>query len=536
MPAGIVTPNMEIVVTGSVEDTGLAALADAGHDVRTVEADPDELADATEGAAALIVDEETAVPADVFDRATDLQIVARTGIDVEGIDVATATEHGVIVANGPEANVRAVAEYIIGLLFATARGIPQGHVRLKDGEWAKGDIIGSELDGKTAGLVGFDSVGQEVAKRLDNLGLDVVVDAPDADGERIAQIGADSVELETCLDQADFLSVHTHSRDVELGEDELDALGDGYLVNGSDGEAVDEAALSSAVEDGDLQGAAVDAVAEAPLAEDSPLRDVEDIIITPEVTQQAATAEKTESTGVPEQVLAAFDGQPVANAVNVPSIPPDAYPVVKPYADLTETVARIAIQLFEGDLETVAIEYAGDIVTETVEPITAAGLTGVFDSLDWDANRVNARHVADRHGIDVDVSTIRDAPDFQNLVTVTVSGGGDELSVEGTQFADGEPRIVSIDRYWVEAIPHGHMLIVRNADEPGVIGLVGQVLGEFDVNIAGMFNAREAIGGEALSVYNLDDEPGADVLAALNDDDRILETTVVELNGQNARE
>ncbi|ERJ06752.1 Phosphoglycerate dehydrogenase protein [Halorhabdus tiamatea SARL4B] len=535
MPTGSVTPNMEIVVTGSVEETGLAALADAGHDVRTVEADPDELADAAEGAAALIVDEDTPVPAGVFERATDLQIVARTGIDVERIDVATATERGVIVANGPEADVRAVAEYIIGLLFATARGIPQGHVRLKDGEWAKGDIIGSELDGKTAGLVGFDSVGQEVAKRLDNLGLDVAVHAPDADGERIAQIGADSVDLEPCLEQADFLSVHTHGGDIELGEDELDALGDGYLVNGSDGEAVDEAALASAVEDGDLQGAAVDAVAEAPLADDSPLRDVEDIIVTPAVAKTTA-AENAESTGVAEQVLAAFDGQPVANAVNVPSIPPDAYPVVKPYADLTETVARIAIQLFEGDLETVAIEYAGDIVTETVEPITAAGLTGVFDSLGWDANQVNARHVADRHGIDVDVSTIRDAPDFQNLVTVTVSGGGDELSVEGTQFADGEPRIVSIDRYWVEAIPHGHMLIVRNADEPGVIGFVGQVLGEFDVNIAGMFNAREAIGGEALSVYNLDDEPGEDVLAALNDDDRILETTVVELNGQNARE
>ncbi|ACV11667.1 D-3-phosphoglycerate dehydrogenase [Halorhabdus utahensis DSM 12940] len=528
---------MEIVVTSSVEDAGLAALTDAGHDVRTVSVDgAEELAVAAEGAAALIVDEETPVPAAVFERATDVQIVGRTGIDVDGIDVATATEHGVIVANGPEADVQAVAEYIIGLLFATARGIPQGHVRLKDGEWAKGDIIGSELDGKTAGLVGFDSVGQEVAKRLDNLGLDVVVYAPDGDGERAAQIGAERVDLDTCLDRADFLSMHAGADAIQLGERELDALGEAYLVNGTDGNVVDESALANAAEDGDLQGAALDAVSVSPLPDDSPLRDVENILVTPEIASHTATNGESASASVAAQVLAAFDGQPVSNAVNVPSIPPDAYPVVKPYADLTETVARIAIQLFDGDLESVSIEYAGDIVTETIEPITAAGLTGVFDPLGWDANQVNARHVADEHGIDVDVSTIREAPDFQNLVTVTVSGGGDELSVEGTQFADGEPRIVSIDRYWVEAIPHGHMLIVRNADEPGVIGFIGTVLGEYDVNIAGMFNAREAIGGEALSVYNLDDEPGEDVLAALNDDDRILETTVVELNGQNARE
>ncbi|WP_275738556.1 NAD(P)-dependent oxidoreductase [Halorhabdus sp. SVX81] len=528
---------MEIVATSSVEDAGLAALRDAGHDIRTVAVDgAEELAAAAEGAAALIVDEDTPVPATVFERATDLQIVGRTGIDVDGIDVTTATEHGVIVANGPETDVQAVAEYIIGLLFATARGIPQGHVRLKDGEWAKGDIIGSELDGKTAGLVGFDSVGQEVAKRLDNLGLDVVVYAPDGDGERAAQIGAERVELEACLDRADFLSIHTAGAQLQLGESELDTLGDGYLVNGTDGDVVDETALANAVGDGALQGAAVDAVSVAPLPADSPLRDVEDIIITPELARHTGPNGDSASTSVVNQVLAAFDGQPVTNAVNVPSIPPDAYPVVKPYADLTETVARIAIQLFDGDLDAVSIEYAGDIVTETIEPITAAGLTGVFDPLGWDANQVNARHVAAEHDIDVDVSTIREASDFQNLVTVTVSGGGDELSVEGTQFADGEPRIVSIDRYWVEAIPHGHMLIVRNADEPGVIGFIGSVLGEYDVNIAGMFNAREAIGGEALSVYNLDDEPGEDVLAALNDDDRILETTVVELNGQNARE
>ncbi|WP_181687037.1 NAD(P)-dependent oxidoreductase [Halorhabdus salina] len=524
---------MEIVVTGPVDEIGLTLLSEAGHDVRTVEVDgPTALADQAETADALIVAGDVAVTSIVFERAPDLQIVGQAGIDVDAIDVEAATDRGVLVANAPEESVRSIAEFVVGLVFATSRGIPQGHVRLKGGEWAKGDILGSELDGKTAGLIGFDDVGQEVAKRLGNLGLDIVVYAPDAEDERIERIGAEIVDYETVLDRADFLSLHESAdADVVLGEDAFDALGEGYLVNCGDPALIEESALASAVGDGPLHGAALDTVQDAPLSEDSPLRDVEDVIVTPGIAASTTGTAESVSTAIARQILAAFADEPVENAVNTPSISPDKYPMVRPYADLAETAGRIALQLFGGTPSVVAVDYAGEIATEDVEPITAGALTGVFDSHGWDANPVNARRVAQREGVEVDVSTSHEAPDFQNLLTVTVSDGERSLSVEGTQFADQDPRIVSIDDYWVEAIPHGYMLIVRNADEPGVIGYIGTVLGDHDVNIAGMFNSREAIGGEAMSVYNLDDEPTTAVLEALNDDDRILDTTVVQLNG-----
>ncbi|MFW5938767.1 MAG: NAD(P)-dependent oxidoreductase [Halanaeroarchaeum sp.] len=524
---------MEIVVTGPVEEAGLALLTDAGHDVRTVDVDgPEELAGEVGDADALVVGGDVAVTAAVFEAAPDLQIVGQAGIDVDAIDVAAATDHGVLVANAPEESVRSIAEYVVGLLFATARGIPQGHVKLKDGYWAKGDILGSELDGKTAGLIGLDDVGQEVAKRLQNLGLDLVVYAPDAAEDRIERLGAESVDLETCLDRADFLSIHTDGAEEPLlGEAELDALGEGYLVNCGDAALIDESALAAAVSDGDLHGAALDNVQVEPLPEDSPLRDDENVIVTPDIATNTVGTAESVATGVARQLLAAFADEPVPNAVNAPLLSPDKYPTVRPYADLAETAGRIALQLFDEEPEYVEVDYAGDIAAENVEPITAGALTGVFDSLGWDANPVNARRVADRKGITVDVSTTREAPDFQSLLTVTVGNAAGSLSVEGTQFADDDPRIVAIDDYWVEAIPHGYMLIVRNADTPGVIGYIGTVLGDHDVNIAGMFNSRETIGGEAMSVYNLDDVPTDEVLAALTEDDRILETTVVELNG-----
>ncbi|MFB6200550.1 MAG: NAD(P)-dependent oxidoreductase [Halorhabdus sp.] len=523
---------MEIVVTGPVEESGLDALTDAGHDVRTVDTSAD-LATVIDSADALIVGGDVTVSTEVFERATDLQIVGRAGIDVGSIDVAAATEHGVVVANAPEATVRSIAEYTVGMLFATARGIPQGHAKLTDdGYWAKGDILGSELEGKTAGLVGFDDIAQEVAKRLDNLGVDLVIHAPETSDDRLERIGAESVDRETCLDQADFLSLHANPGDIaQLGEPAFETLGEGYLINCGDATLLDEEALADAVSDGPLRGAALDAVTTEPLPEDSPLRDVEDVIVTPGVAASTVSATESVSTVIARQVLAAFEDDPVENAVNVPAIAPDKYPTIRPYADLAETAGRIALQLFDDDVESIEVSYAGEIASEDVDPITASAVAGVLDSLGFDVNAINARQVADNEGIDVETVIEHETPDYRSLVTLTVRGSGTELNVEGTQFANGDPRIVRIDEYRVEAVPHGYMLIVRNADAPGVIGYIGTVLGDHDVNIAGMFNSREAIGGKALSVYNLDSRPTDAVLDVLHDDDRILETTVVELNG-----
>lgn len=208
-----------------------------------------------------------------------------------------------------------------------------------------------------------------------------------------------------------------------------------------------------------------------------------------------------------------------------------AFPRVEPYLDIASTAGKIATQLLDGRVEGVEITYAGDIAGEEIDLVTASALQGVFEPLEWQVNAVNAPRIAEERGIDVTESKTHTAADFQSLVTVTVQNGGTEIGVCGTLFAGEDPRIVRIDGFRVDAIPSGHMLVARNEDTPGLIGFIGTVLGDADVNIAGMFNARETIGGEALSVYNLDEPVTDELRDRLEADERVIDTTYIALNG-----
>ncbi|MFC4439794.1 MULTISPECIES: phosphoglycerate dehydrogenase [Natrialbaceae] len=527
---------MKVLVTDPIADAGLDVLRDAGHDVETgYELEGDDLLEAVSDAHGLIVRSGTEVTEEVLETAEELVIVGRAGIGVDNIDIEAATDHGVIVANAPEGNVRAAAEHTVAMTFAAARSIPQAHIRLKNGEWAKSDYLGAELDNKTLGVVGLGRVGQEVAKKLDSLGMDIVAYDPYISQERADRIGAELVEFDECLEEADFLTVHTPLTPETKGlisEAELESLGDGYLINCARGGVVDEDALAAKVEDGTLAGAALDVFAEEPLADDSPLLEHDDVIVTPHLGASTEAAQENVAVSTAEQINAAFSSEPVANALNAPSIDESAFPRVKPYIEIAETGGKVAAQLLDGRIEGVEVTYEGEIADEDVEFITASALKGVFEPLEWQVNAVNAPQIAEDRGVEVTESKTRQAADFQSLISVTVSNGDDEVSVDGTLFAGDDPRIVRVDGYRVDAIPHGKMVVTRNTDEPGVIGLIGSVMGKYGVNIAGMFNARETIGGEALTVYNVDSEIPDQARQELNEDDRILGIDFIMLNGQ----
>ncbi|THE65190.1 phosphoglycerate dehydrogenase [Salinadaptatus halalkaliphilus] len=528
---------MKVLVTDPIADAGLDVLEDAGHEVETgYELEGEALLEAVSDAHGLIVRSGTEVTEDVLDAAEDLVIVGRAGIGVDNIDIDAATDHGVIVANAPEGNVRAAAEHTVAMTFATARSIPQAHIRLKDGEWAKSDYLGAELDDKTLGVVGLGRVGQEVAKKLDSLGMDIVAFDPYISEERASRLGADLVEFEACLEAADFLTIHTPltpETEGMIGAEELDLLEGGHLINVGRGGIVQEDALATKVEDGTLAGAALDVFAEEPLSSDSPLLEHEDVIVTPHLGASTEAAQENVATSTAEQVVAAINNEPVANALNAPSIDENAFPRVEPYIDIAETAGKVAAQLLEGRIGGVEVTYEGDIVDEDVEFVTASALKGVFEPLEWQVNAVNAPQIAEDRGVEVTESKTRQAEDFQSLVSVTVSNGDDEITVEGTLFAGDDPRIVRVDGYRVDAIPHGKMVVTRNTDEPGVIGLIGSVMGKHGVNIAGMFNAREAHGGEALTVYNVDSQVPEAAKTELNEDGRIIGVDYITLNGQN---
>jgi D-3-phosphoglycerate dehydrogenase len=525
---------MTILITDPIADAGIQWLRDQGHTVETdYESDAAELRERMDGVQGLIVRSGTEVDAALFEAADDLVIVGRAGIGVDNIDIEAATEHGVIVANAPAGNVRAAAEHAVAMAFAAARSIPQAHARLKAGEWAKGDYLGTELAGKTLGVVGLGRVGQEVAKKCDDLGMELVAFDPYISEERAAQLGADLVDLDGCLDAADFLTIHTPLTDETanmIGEAELAQLEDGYVINCARGGIVDEPALAEAVEDGVVAGAAIDVFADEPVDPDNPLLDVDEVVVTPHLGASTAAAQENVATSTAKQVHAAIAEEPVANALNAPSVDESAFPRLRPYADLASTAGRVATQLLDGRVESVTVRYEGEIADEDLEFVTASALQGVFAPLEWQVNAVNAPRIAEERGVDVEETTTHQAADFQSLVTVTVSDGTDEVSVDGTLFTGGEPRIVRIDGYRVDAIPGGRMVVTRNTDEPGVIGHIGSVMGDHDVNIAGMFNARETDGGEALTVYNVDDPVPEAALDALRDDDRIVDVHVITLD------
>ncbi|RLM84120.1 phosphoglycerate dehydrogenase [Halobellus sp. Atlit-38R] len=528
---------MKVLITDPIDDAGLERLRESGHDVETAyDVEGQALLDAVADANALVVRSGTEVTEEVFDAAPDLVIVGRAGIGVDNIDIDAATDHGVIVANAPEGNVRAAAEHTVAMSFAAARSIPQAHARLKAGEWAKSDYLGTELNGKTLGIVGLGRVGQEVAKRLDGLGMNLVAYDPYISEERADRLGAELVEFEACLEQADFLTVHTPltpETEGMISTDELELMGGGFLVNCARGGVVDEAALAEAVDAGVLDGAAVDVFADEPISEGHPLLAVDDVVVTPHLGASTEAAQENVATSIADQIDAAFAGEPVMNALNAPSVDESVFPRIQPYIGLAETAGKIAAQLLDGRISEVEVSYEGDIAEEDVELVTASGLKGVFEPLEWQVNAVNAPQIAEERGIDVTESKRLQSDDFQSLVTVSVGNEDETLSVSGTLFAGDDPRIVRIDGYRVDAIPHGKMLVARNADKPGVIGFIGSVLGEHDINIAGMFNARrDDRGGEALTVYNLDDPVPDEVVERILADDRMIAVKYLTLNGE----
>ena len=531
---------MKVLVTDPVADAGLDRLREEGYEVETAyDAEGDALFAAVSDAHALIVRSGTDVSRELFEAAPELIIVGRAGIGVDNIDIDAATDHGVIVANAPEGNVRAAAEHTVAMTFAAARSIPQAHGRLKAGEWAKGEYLGTEVNNKTLAVIGLGRVGQEVAKRLDSLGMDLVVYDPYVSEERADRLGATLVDdLHDALGRADFVTIHTPllpETEGMIGEDELAQLDGGYLINCARGGIVDEDALAAAVEDGVLAGAALDSFAEEPLPADSPLLAAEDVVVTPHLGASTEAAQENVAVDTAEAVIAAFNEEPVLTALNAPSVDEAAFPRIKPYIAVAETAGKVAAQLLDGRITEVEVTYEGDIAAEDVELVTASALKGVFEPLEWQVNSVNAPQLAEERGIEVTESKTRQTEDFQSLVRVTVRNGDGELAVEGTLFAGEDPRIVRIDGFRVDAVPYGHMLVARNTDEPGVIGLIGTVLGDHDVNIAGMFNGRETLGGEALTVYNLDHDVPAAAIETLLADERIVEVTEITLDGADER-
>jgi len=521
-----------ILIADPVAPEGIELLRSAGDvDVNTGLA-PDALIDIIGNYDALVVRSETKVTRPVLEAATRMQVVGRAGVGVDNIDLDAATERGVIVVNAPQGNTVAAAEHTVALLMALARHVPQADASMRAGKWDRKTYIGTEIRGKTLGIVGLGKIGSEVARRAVAMEMRVLAHDPFVPVERVRALGVESVDFEQLIMLSDFISVHpplTAATQGIIGEAEMARMKDGVrLINVARGGIIDEAALAAAVASGKVGGAAIDVfTAEPPV--DNPLLGDPRIIVTPHLGASTAEAQERVAVDVAEQIVEVFGGKPARYAVNAPMLAPETLQVIQPYMAVAEMLGSVATQLVTGKLESIEIEYYGEIAEHDITPLRASVIRGLLRPIsEENVNIVNANLVAQSRGWDIEERKRTSHDTFLNLIHVKVGTSEAEVTVGGT-VEHGHPNIVIINGLDMDLVPeHGTFLLAcDNEDRPGMIGRVGTLLGGWDINIQSMQVGRRGRRGRALMVIAVDESPTPEQLAAIEAIDGIYNVRLV---------
>src|SRR5216684_880293 len=484
--------------------------------------------------AALIVRSETKVTGEVLNAAKKLRVVGRAGVGVDNVDVETATRRGVLVLNAPGGNTVSTAEHAFSLLLCVARKIPQADASLRGKKWSRKDFEGVELYNKTLGVIGMGRIGSELSRRAIAFGMRVIAYDPYLSAARARSLQVELVEeLDDLLVNADFISLHTpltnETRHL-LDAARISKTKRGVrIINCARGGLIDETALASALQDGHIAAAALDVFEIEPLPSDSPLRSAPNLVLTPHLG--ASTAEAQESVGIEiaQSIRAALLEGTIRNAVNMPNLDAKTLSIIGPHLRFGEKLGRFLSQVAPRRVDELKINYSGKVNELDTGPITRAVLKGFLQSAGGaDINEVNAPAFAESLGLKVTETRLSAAGDYTDLVELSADAEGKTVSVGGAFFG-ATPRIVSVNSRPVEARPHGVILVLENTDRPGIVGRIGTLLGEHDVNIATMSLSRNQAGGTALTILNLDNAPGEQLLQEIRASDDIHSAQVIQL-------
>jgi D-3-phosphoglycerate dehydrogenase len=512
-----------VLVTEKLAERGLDALRTAGHDVDVrLDLSPDELLEVVVGAEALIVRSATQVTAEVLHAGEALAVVGRAGIGLDNVDVEAATRRGVMVVNAPESNVLSAAEHAMALLLAQARNIPQAHAALVAGKWERSKWEGVELHGKTLGVVGLGRIGALVAQRALAFGMRLCAYDPYVSPDRARHMGVELLPLDELVAESDFLTIHlpkTSETAGLIGADLLAKAKPGLrIVNAARGGIVDEAALADALRSGVLGGAAIDVFASEPCT-DSPLFSLPGVVVTPHLGASTAEAQDKAGVTIAEQVNLALAGDFVPFAVNVAAS--EVSETVRPFLRLAEQLGRCFACLNDGLPERLEVEYQGGLAGHNTSILTLAVLKGIFATgTEEPVSYVNAPQLAEERGLEIREVSTSTARDYVNLITLRSPAHSIAGTLSGPR---SESRIVLVDDHAVEVPPAEHMLIVRNDDRPGMIGVVGTVLGAAGVSISSMDVDPSRTEGTALMVLSTDGAIPDDAFARLRGTDGILD-------------
>lgn len=518
-----------ILVSEKIAENGLQRLRDAGHEVDVqLGLSPEELLGAVAGAHALIIRSATQVTAEVLEAGADLAVVGRAGIGLDNVDVATATARGVMVVNAPQSNTLSAAEHTMALLLAQARNIAQAHAALVAGRWERSRWTGVELSDKTLGVIGLGRIGKLVAQRALAFGMRLVAFDPFVSPDRARQISVELLDLDELMAVSDFVTIHVAKTPETIGLVGADLLARSKpgirIINVARGGIVDEAALAEAIRSGHVGGAALDVFDTEPCTE-SPLFGLDEVVVTPHLGASTHEAQDKAGATIAEQVGLALAGEFVPYAVNVSAA--EASETVRPFLPLAERLGQLFAGLSphpDGPLE---VEYHGHLADYDTRILTLSLLKGYFGhTSDEPVTYVNAPQLATERGVEVRETSTTTTRDYVNLVAVRDA----HHSLAGTLVGlRGEPRIVVVDDHAVEVPPARHMIVVRNDDQPGVIGRVGTILGDAGVNIADMHVGRSAAGESALMVLATSQPASAAAVDALAAADGIVSVHAVDL-------
>ena len=509
----------KVLISDALSPAAVQIFKDRGIDVDFQPAlgkDKERLATVIGNYDGLAIRSATKVTAKILEWAKDLKVIGRAGIGVDNVDIPAATARGIIVMNTPFGNSITTAEHAISLMLALARQIPEADASTRAGKWEKNKFMGVEIFGKTLGVIGCGNIGSIVADRAIGLRMKVIAFDPFLSQERAADLGVEKVEIDDLFRRADFITLHAPLTDktrniVNAGA--IKNMKKGVrIINCARGGLVDEGALYEALKNGQVAGAAFDVFVTEPATE-NPLFHLPNVVCTPHLGAATSEAQENVALQIAEQMSDYLLRGAITNAINFPSISAEEAPKLKPFIALAEKLGSFAGQLTETGISKVQLAYEGAVAQMNTKALTSAALAGLLRPMLGDVNVVSAPVVAKERGIVVEEVTREMPEDYESLITVTVTTERQTRHASGTVFADGRPRIVNIKGIRMDAEFGPSMIYITNLDKPGFIGKFSSTLGEAGINIATFHVGRDAPGGNAVALIEIDGDLPEAVLA-----------------------
>ncbi|NDW07231.1 phosphoglycerate dehydrogenase [Jiella pacifica] len=507
-----------VLVSDALSETAVQIFKDRGIEVDfqpQLGKDKDKLLEIIGNYDGLAIRSATKVTEKIIEAATNLKVIGRAGIGVDNVDIPAASRKGIIVMNTPFGNSITTAEHAIALMFAVARELPAADASTQAGKWEKNRFMGVEITGKTLGVIGCGNIGSIVASRGVGLKMRVVAFDPFLSAERAAQLGIEKVELDDLFKRADFITLHTPMTDKTKGiinKAAIAKMKDGVrIINCARGGLVVEADLAEAIKSGKVAGAGVD-VFETEPAKESVLFGLPGVVCTPHLGASTSEAQENVALQVAEQMSDYLLRGAVSNAINMPSITAEEAPILTPFVKLAECLGAFVGQVTEEPIKSVEIVYDGAVASMNTRALTSAALAGLMKSQTPDVNMVSAPVMAKERGIQVTESRRDQSGVFETYIKLTITTEKQTRDVAGTVFSDGKPRFIQIKGINLDAEIGRYMVYTTNNDAPGIIGLLGTVFGNADVNIANFQLGRNRPGGDAIALLYVDSPVPEEVL------------------------